>query len=111
MFSYQLLQNAVSDNLVPARDLGLWPGLVRFLIGLHLSVKKKLRYRPAEEELWLLIFPDRKNSVLKHDKFLTRDLSPVCGTLSAFGRGFFNEVHLSLAFNRQNPAYFPQLYL
>lgn len=55
--------------------------------------KKKPGYRPAEEE-WLLMFPEGKNGVLKHEKFLTRDLSPVCGTLSAFGRGFFSHMFL-----------------
>lgn len=70
-----------------------WFGLVHFLTGLHLSVKKKPGYRPAEEE-WLLIFPEGKNSVLKHLTFLTRDLSPVCGTLSPFGRVFFSHMFL-----------------
>ena len=36
----------------------------------------------------------RKNGVLKHEKFLTRDLSAVCGILSAFGRGFFSHMFL-----------------
>ena len=74
----------------PDRDLRLWPGLVYILIGLYLSVKNS-GYRPAEQE-WLLIFPEGKNCVLKRKRFLIRDLSPVCSTLSAFGRGFFSHM-------------------
>ena len=67
-FCYWLLVFlSTSSKCSPARDFGVWPGLVRFLIGLLLSVKKKPGYRPAEEE-WLLIFPEGKNSVLKHEK-------------------------------------------